>query len=181
MNCCVCGRFEVVSDGLEYSAEDRNLGEICLTVFLCETENSSTDGEHSSIQGATRRRKVLYVNQDPPFRYQMSLNLKNVARTVPIYRRCDMNICAKYSCRLMKYFCSSHKCYYGACRKCLRITRVGSIYSLVDGIFMPSFAAVHRKDVRRCHSSGNVPSQATSVQESINTLWRPSPVQFLQK
>lgn len=66
-------------------------------------------------------------------------------------------------------------------RKCLRITRVGSIYSLVNGIFMPSFAAVHPVDVRRCHSSGNVPSQATSVQDSINTLWRPSSVQFLQK
>lgn len=43
-SCCVCGSFEVASDGLEYSAEDRNLGEICLTVFLCETEKSSMDG-----------------------------------------------------------------------------------------------------------------------------------------
>lgn len=75
VNCCVCGSFEVVSDGLEYSAEDRNLGEICLTVFLCETEKFSTDGERSSIQGATRRRKVLHVNQDPPFRYHISLNI----------------------------------------------------------------------------------------------------------
>lgn len=67
VNSCVCGGFEVVADGLKYPSEDRRLEEQVLFDSLLVLRkwrecSSAGAGEHSSIQGAIRKKDMKRKN-----------------------------------------------------------------------------------------------------------------------